>query len=102
MYLIDEGIGPRLNLEGLHFVTIRATNQTFNIYNFSNANHLLAWEHYNIRQAGHVGSLVFLEVSARCQEGPGVLWMCCPVHLAAQFTESLHKLVAIYIIYSFA
>ena len=93
MYLINEGVGPRLNLDGLHFVTIRATDSTFNIYDFYNEKHLLAWEKCNIRQAGRIGSLVFLEISEKCQGGSGVLWMYCPIYLAVEFRESLHKLV---------
>ena len=98
VYLINEGIGPRLHLDGLHFVTIQPSNLTFNIYDFHNGKHFLAWEHCNIRLADRVGPLVFLEVDRRCQGGPGVLWMYCPDHLAAQFRESLDKLAITYII----
>ena len=92
MYCVNEGIGPRLNLDGLHFVTIQPSNSTINIYGFHNGKHLLAWEHCNISRTGRVGPLVFLEVDRRCQGGPGVLWMWCPNHLAAKFRESLDKL----------
>ena len=93
VYLINEGVGPKLNFTGLHFVTTQATSLTFNIYSFYTGKHLMAWEHRNIRRSGCVGSLVFLEVGRRCQGGPGILWMYCPNHLATQFRESLHKLV---------
>ena len=93
VYLINEGVGPKLNLTGLHFVTTQATSLTFNIYSFYTGKHLMVWEHCNIRRSGCVGSLVFLEVGRRCQGGPGILWMYCPNHLATQFRESLHKLV---------
>ena len=94
VYFINEGIGPTLHLDGLHFVTIQPTNRTFNIYNFYNEEHLLAWNHCDIRRVGRVGTLVFLEVGRRCQGGPGVLWMYCADHLAAEFRESLDKLAS--------
>lgn len=93
VYLINEGVGPKLNLTGLHFVTTQASNLTFNIHSFYNGKHLMAWEHCHIRRSGRVGPLVFLEIGRSCQGGPGVLWMYYPIHLAAQLRESLHKLV---------
>ena len=93
VYLINEGVGPALNFTGLHIVTIRTTDLTFNIYNFYNGKHLLTWEHCNIRRSGCVGPLVFLEIGRRCQGGAGVLWMYYPTHLAQEFRESLHRLV---------
>ena len=96
MYLIHEGIGPRLQLDGLHFVTIQPANSSFNIYDFFSRKHVLAWERCNIQRAGRYGLLVFIEVNRSCQGGPGVLWMSCPDHLATQFRESLHKLAYVY------
>ena len=96
VYFINEGVGPLLNFTGLHIVTIRTTNLTFNIHNFYNGKHLLAWEHCKIRRSGCVGPLVFLEIGSRCQGGPGVLWMYYPAHLAQEFRESLNRL-AVYI-----
>ena len=92
VYLINHGIGPGLNLNGLRIVAI--INLTFNIYDFYNGEHLLAWEHCNIKGVGHINSLVFLEVGRGCQGGPGVLWMYCPDHLAAEFRESLDRLAS--------
>ena len=94
VYLINEGVGPKLNFIGIHVVTVNTTNLTFNIYNYYNEKHLLAWEHCNIRRSGCIGPLVFLEIGRKCLAGPGVLWMYYPAHLAAQFRESLHRLVA--------
>ena len=91
IYLIHEGVGPKLNLEGLHFVTIKSSSSTFNVYNYYNENHILAWEHCNIKETGRAGTLVYLEVDEKCQGGPGVLWMYCPDHLAEQLRALLHK-----------
>lgn len=91
VYFISEGVAQTLNFTGLHVVTISATNLTFNIYDFYNGKHLLAWEHCSIRKSGCVGPLVFLEVGKSCHGGPGVLWMFHPDHLAAKFSKSLQK-----------
>jgi len=91
VYIIKEGIGPKLGI-GLHFVTTRDTDLTFNIYSFHTGKLLLVWAHCNIRRSGRIGPLVFLEVGRSCQGGPGVLWMYHPDHLAAQFRESLYRL----------
>lgn len=92
MGMINEGIGPKLNLKGLHIVTIQPSNLTINIYDFYNGKHVLAWEHCNIKRTGRYFSLVFLEVGSWCQGGPGVLWMHCPDSLVTKFRESLDKL----------
>ena len=98
VYLINQGIAPKLHLEGLHFVTIQPANSSFNIYDFYSRKHLLAWERCNIGRVGRYTSLVFLEVNRSCQGGPGVLWMSYPDYLATQFRESLHKLAYTYIL----
>ena len=93
VYFINEGVGPTLNFTGLHVVTIRTTNLTFNIYNYYNGKHLLSWQHSHLRRSGSVGPLVFLEIGRRCHGGPGLLWMYHPTDLAAAFRESLQRLV---------
>ena len=88
VYFIEEGLGARLNLVGLHFVTIKSTDLTFNIYNFHDGQHLLALNHCSIKGTGRVGTLLFLE---ECKKCPGVLWMYCPDHLVAQLGQSLAR-----------
>ena len=94
VYLINEGVGPKLNFTGIHVVNISTTNLTFYIpvYNYYNEKQLLAWEHCNIRRSGCIDSLVFLEVGRNCQAEAGMLWVYYPTHLAAQFRKSLHRL----------
>jgi len=91
--IINEGIGSKLGITGLHFVTTRATNMTFNIYNFYTGRHLLVWEIHSIKGSGQLGPLIFLEVDGSSQGRLGILWMHHPDHLATQFRESLDRLV---------
>jgi len=78
--ILSEGIALDNNttLTGLHIITIRSSDATFNVHDLHTGKQLLSWSKTAIRRSGCIGTLVFIEAGRRCSGGPGLLWMYHP------------------------
>jgi len=89
VYLINEGVASILGLSGLHIITIKESDHTFNIYAYHTEKHLVTWDHDKIRRSGCIESLVFIEPGRKCRGGPGLLLMYCSS--SSKLRECLHR-----------
>ena len=91
VYVLDEGVGHKIGLAGLCIVTLSSTRSTFNVYDFYNHKHLLAWHRDNLRVSGCIDSLVFLEADITCFGGAGLLWMQHPIPNSMTLEKQLNE-----------
>ena len=87
VYILSEGIGDVTGFIGLHVVTI--CDSTFNIYNFHNDKHLIAW--HRDKTIGLYRVTGFLRGCETCRGGPGLLWIQNPMPQAITFQQHLHE-----------
>ena len=92
VHILKEGIVmSNPTLAGLRLISIRSCDCTFNVHDYHSGNLLLSWDQAAIRRSGYTKSLVFLEASKRCREGPGLIWMHHPLPQAKELRQCLHE-----------
>ncbi|XP_065886968.1 uncharacterized protein [Dysidea avara] len=94
VHILKEGIAvDNTTLTGVHIITLRSSDATFNVHDLHSGKLLLSWNKSAIRRSGCIESLVFVEAGRRCSGGPGLLWMYHPVPLIPKLRQCLHDFV---------
>ena len=92
VHILSEGVAlDNTALTGLHIITIRSSDATFNIHDLYTGKQLLSWNKVAIRRSGCIETLVFLEAGRKCSGGPELLWMYHPASQVPKLRQCLHE-----------